>query len=55
VFNRAGRLVEEGESFEYDGVEIEIEEVDNTRILKARITVTDEYPKTEVDEEPELT
>ena len=55
VFNRAGRLVEEGETFEYDGVEIEIEEVDNTRILKARITVTDEYPKTEVDEEPELT
>jgi len=55
VFNRAGRLVEEGETFEYDGVEIEIEEVDNTRILKARITVTAEYPKTEVDEEPELT
>ena len=55
VFNRAGRLVEEGESFEYDGVEIEIEEVDNTRILKARITVTDDYPRTEADEEPELT
>jgi len=55
VFNRAGRLVEEGETFEYDGVEIEIEEVDNTRILKAQITVTDAYPKTEVDEEPELT
>src|SRR6056297_2299862 len=55
VFNRAGRLVEEGETFEYDGVEISIEEVDNTRILKARITVTEEYPKTEVDEEPELT
>ncbi|WP_425491828.1 hemolysin family protein [Halohasta salina] len=55
VFNRAGRLVEEGETFEYDGVEIAIEEVDNTRILKARITVTEEYPKTEVDEEPELT
>jgi CBS domain containing-hemolysin-like protein len=55
VFNRAGRLVEEGETFEYDGVEIEIEEVDNTRILKARITVTAAYPKTEVDEEPELT
>ena len=55
VFNRAGRLVEEGETFEYDGVEIEIEEVDNTRILKARITVTEAYPKTEADEEPELT
>jgi CBS domain containing-hemolysin-like protein len=55
VFNRAGRLVEEGEEFEYDGVKIQIEEVDNTRILKAQITVTDAYPKTEVDEEPELT
>jgi CBS domain containing-hemolysin-like protein len=54
VFNRAGRLVEEGESFEYDGVVIEIEEVDSTRILKARITITDEYPKTEAEEEPEL-
>ena len=55
VFNRAGRLVEEGETFEYDGVVIEIEEVDSTRILKARITVTEEYPKTEHDDEPELT
>jgi len=55
VFNRAGRLVEEGETFEYDGVEIAIEEVDNTRILRAKITVTDAYPKTDSDEEPELT
>ena len=55
VFNRAGRLVEEGETFEYDGVVIEIEEVDSTRILKARLTVTEEYPKTEDEAEPELT
>ncbi|ERH06420.1 MAG: hemolysin related proteins containing CBS domain protein [Halonotius sp. J07HN4] len=55
VFNRAGRLVEEGETFEYDGVVIEIEEVDSTRILKARLTVTEEYPKTETEAEPELT
>ena len=55
VFNRAGRLVEEGETFEYDGVVIEIEEVDSTRILKARLTVTEEYPKTEDTAEPELT
>ncbi len=55
VFNRAGRLVEEGEEFEYDGVVIRIEEVDNTRILRARITITDEYPKTAADEQPELT
>ncbi|SEH38170.1 Hemolysin, contains CBS domains [Halopenitus malekzadehii] len=43
VFNRAGRLVEEGESIAYDGVDIRIERVDNTRIMKARVTVTDEY------------
>jgi CBS domain containing-hemolysin-like protein len=55
VFNRAGRLVEEGEEFEYDGVVIRIEEVDHTRILRARITVTEEYPKTAADQEAELT
>ena len=54
VFNRAGRLVEEGETFDYDGVIIKIEEVDSTRILRARITVTEEYPTTEDEAEPEL-
>ncbi|WP_435063517.1 hemolysin family protein [Halobaculum sp. EA56] len=43
VFNRAGRLVEEGEEIEYDGVQIRIEEVDNTRIMRARVTVTEAY------------
>jgi CBS domain containing-hemolysin-like protein len=38
IFNRAGRLVEEGEEIEYDGVVIRIEQVDNTRIMKARIS-----------------
>jgi putative hemolysin len=38
VFNRAGRLVEEGEVIEYDGLSIRVERVENTRILKARIT-----------------
>ncbi|WP_135664854.1 hemolysin family protein [Halorhabdus rudnickae] len=42
IFNRAGRLVEEGESIEYDGVEIRVEQVENTRIMKARITRLDE-------------
>ncbi len=37
VFNRAGRLVEEGETIEYDGVEIRVERVENTRIMKARL------------------
>ncbi len=43
IFNRAGRLVEEGERIEYDGIEIHIERVENTRIMKARIVRTDEY------------
>ncbi|MFC7135966.1 transporter associated domain-containing protein [Halobaculum litoreum] len=43
VFNMAGRLVEEGEEIEYEGVKIRIEEVDNTRIMRARVTVTDAY------------
>jgi CBS domain containing-hemolysin-like protein len=37
IFNRAGRLVEEGETISYEGVEIRIEQVENTRIMKARI------------------
>ncbi|MFB6281219.1 MAG: hemolysin family protein [Haloferacaceae archaeon] len=39
VFNRAGRLVEEGEAITYDGVTIRIEDVEDTRIRRARITV----------------
>ena len=37
IFNRAGRLVEEGESIAYDDVEITVEQVENTRIMKARV------------------
>ncbi len=37
VFNRAGRLVEEGESITFDGVEITVEHVENTRIMRALI------------------
>ncbi|WP_290815650.1 hemolysin family protein [Halovivax sp.] len=47
IFNRAGRLVEEGEEITFDGVRIEVEEVENTRIMKARLT----RPEPEVDEE----
>ena len=43
IFNRAGRLVEEGERIEYNGIEIRVERVENTRIMKARIVRTDEY------------
>jgi CBS domain containing-hemolysin-like protein len=41
VFNRAGRLVEEGEEISYDGVDILIEQVDNTRIIRARVSTAD--------------
>ncbi|MDG5777547.1 hemolysin family protein [Haloarculaceae archaeon H-GB2-1] len=37
IFNRAGRLVDKGELIEYDGVEIRVEQVENTRIMKARV------------------
>jgi len=42
IFNRVGRLVEEGEIIDYDGVEIRVEQVENTRIMKARITRIEE-------------
>ncbi|WP_418282678.1 hemolysin family protein [Halorubrum sp. DTA98] len=55
VFNRAGRLVEEGEEIEFDGVRIRIERVDNTRIMKARVTVLEPAvdEQTEEAEQPE--
>jgi len=43
IFNRAGRLVEQGETIEYDGLEIRVEQVENTRILKARISGLDPH------------
>jgi CBS domain containing-hemolysin-like protein len=49
IFNRAGRLVEEGESIEYDGITIRIEQVDNTRIMKARITIHDDDEMAQAD------
>ncbi|MEZ3116829.1 hemolysin family protein [Halobaculum sp. MBLA0147] len=51
VFNRAGRLVEEGEEITYDGITIRIESVDNTRIIRARVTVTDEHGEQPSDDD----
>jgi len=48
VFNRAGRLVEEGEEIEFDGIRIRIERVDNTRIMSARVTVLDDGEESDV-------
>ena len=42
IFNRVGRLVEEGEEIAVDGARIRIEQVDNTRIMKARIVMDED-------------
>ena len=39
VFNRAGRLVEQGETFDYENVTLRVERVENTRIRRVRVTV----------------
>jgi len=39
VFNRAGRLVEQGEEFRYENVTLRAEQVEDTRIQKARVSV----------------
>ncbi len=44
IFNRAGRLVEQGEELTYEGVRITVEEVENTRIMKARLRKLEEEP-----------
>ncbi|WP_323172659.1 hemolysin family protein [Natrialba sp. PRR66] len=49
IFNRAGRLVEEGEEITYDGVRITVETVENTRIMKARLRKLETY-EADVDE-----
>ncbi len=54
IFNLAGRLVEEGEVIEYDGIEITVEGVENTRIMKARVTRTEDYDPDETPSEEEL-
>ena len=51
IFNRAGRLVEEGEVMNFEGIEIRVEEVENTRIMKARIRGFDQDSEDEEDSE----
>jgi len=50
IFNRAGRLVEQGETIEYEGLDIRVERVENTRIMKARITGIEAFEPHAVDE-----
>jgi len=54
IFNRSGRLVEEGEELEYGGIRITVEQVENTRIMKARLTrLEDEADGTDDDADVE--
>ncbi len=39
IFNRAGRLVEQGEEFGHENVTLRAEQVENTRIQKVRVAV----------------
>lgn len=39
IFNRAGRLVEQGEEFDYENETLRAEQVENARIQKVRVTV----------------
>ncbi|MFW6017866.1 MAG: hemolysin family protein [Halapricum sp.] len=39
IFNRAGRLVEQGETFDYENVTLRVEQVEDARIQKVRVAV----------------
>jgi CBS domain containing-hemolysin-like protein len=53
IFNRAGRLVEEGEIISFDSVDIRVEEVQNTRIMKAHISRVEPEIEIEGDSNPD--
>ncbi|WP_247003466.1 hemolysin family protein [Halosolutus gelatinilyticus] len=54
IFNRAGRLVEEGEEITYDSVRITVEDVENTRIMMARLRKLEGEASTiDADETPD--
>ncbi|MCR5301630.1 MAG: hemolysin family protein [Lachnospiraceae bacterium] len=41
IFEKVGSVPQKGDSFEYGGMKIRVEDVDHNRVLKARITMTD--------------
>jgi CBS domain containing-hemolysin-like protein len=54
IFNRSGRLVEQGEEFGYENVTLQAEQVENTRIQKVRVTVDrDSAEPVEADSSPD--
>jgi len=52
IYNRMGRLVEEGESVRHDNVTLTVEETENTRILRVRVE-TDNDAEAETESEAE--
>jgi len=52
IFNRAGRLVEQGETFDYENVTLRAEQVDDTRIQQARVSVDRGDGETATDGQP---
>jgi CBS domain containing-hemolysin-like protein len=52
IFNRAGRLVEQGEAFDYEHVTLRAEQVENTRIQKVRVTVDRDTAEPVEEESP---
>ncbi|AAG20419.1 hemolysin family protein [Halobacterium salinarum] len=51
IFNRAGRLVEEGEAFRFEDIELTVEHVENTRIMKARVQRLDSAAEADANAE----
>jgi len=43
VFNRAGRLVEQGDEFDYENVTLRAQQVEDTRVQKVQVTVDREF------------
>jgi len=52
IYNRMGRLVEEGETIRHKDVALTVEEIDNTRILKVRIE-KDKRENEDTEERPD--
>ena len=51
VFDRAGRLVEEGETVTHDGVKLVVQTAENNRILEVRVELPKEQVPDESDEQ----
>ena len=52
MFNRAGRLVEQGEEFDYKDVALRAEQVEDTRIQKVRVIVDRDTTEPVEEESP---